>query len=121
LISLFYDPNVNDEQFEARVLVDLLKDEKLRESVSAGILQRIAHSTLYDKDATESSSRDESTFKAYRASALRRQAIRRELQIDTTEKLSALALRQEQVLRRFDQTIEAQNGAFKPDFLANAV
>lgn len=121
LISLFNDPNVNDEQFETRVLVDLLKDEKLHESVQNGVIECIAHSTLYGKDATDSSARDESTFIAYRASALRRQSIRRELQLDSTEKLSALALRQEQVLRRFDQTIESQNGIFKPGFLANAV
>lgn len=121
LISLFNDPNVNDEQFETRVLVDLLQDEKLHESVNAGIIECIAHSTLYGKDATAQSARDESTFIAYRVSALRRQSIRRELQLDSTEKLSALALRKEQVLRRFDQTIESQNGFFKPEFLANAV
>ena len=121
LIGLFNDPNVNEEQFEARVLVDLLKDDNLHAAVDSQVLACIAHSTLYGKDATEGSPRDESTFIAYRASALRRQAIRRELQLDSTEKLSALELRKEQVLRRFDQTIEAQNGQFKPDFLASAV
>lgn len=121
LVSLFNDPNVNDEQFKSRVLVDLLNDGQLRTSVQDGILECIAHSTLYGKDATHNSARDESTFVAYRASTLRRQAIRRELQLDSTEKLSALVLRKEQVLRRFDQTIESQNGIFKPDFLASAV
>lgn len=121
LISLFNDPNVNDEQFESRVLLDLLKDDNLHASVNDDILECIAHSTLFRKDATENSARDESTFKAYRASALRRQEIRRELQLDSTEKLSALALRKEQLLRRFDHTIESQNGLFKPDFFANVV
>lgn len=120
LISLFHDPNVNDEQFESRVLHDLLHDEKLRTSVDVGILERIAHSTLYGKDAIHTSPRDESTFKAYRDSTLRRQSIRRELQLDTADKLSALALRKEQVLRKFDQTIESQNGVVKPSY-ANAI
>lgn len=121
LISLFNDANVNEEQFQTRVLEDLLKDDNLRTSIDRGVLECIGHCTLYPKDATNMSSRDESTFKAYRSSVLRRQSIRRELQLDSTEKLSALALRKEQVLRRFDQTIETQNGFFKPDFLASAV
>ncbi len=121
LISLFFDPNVNEEQFQSRVLVDLLNDENLVDSVDKGVLECIAHSTLYGKDATSDSPRDESNFVAYRASALRRHAVRQELQLDTTDKLSALALRKEQVLRRFDQTIEAQNGVFKPNFIASAV
>jgi hypothetical protein len=45
------------------------------------------------------------TFVAYRKSALRRQEIRRELTIDTAEKLTALTLRQEQVLRMYDRTV----------------
>ena len=120
LISLFYDPNVNDEQFESRVLVDLLKDDKLHRSIEEGVLECIAHSTLYGKDATKGSARNESTFKAYRASALRRHAIRQELQLDSADKLSALALRKEQVLRRFDQTIESQNGVLRPELFASA-
>ena len=119
LISLFYDPNVNDEQFQNRVLVDLLKDKNLRESINDGVLECIAHSTLFGKDATLESERDESTFKTYRASALRRHAIRQELQLDTADKLSALALRKEHVLRRFDQTLESQNGILRPDLFAN--
>ncbi len=121
LISLFYDPNVNDEQFDARVLNDLLNDENLRESISEGVLECIAHTTLYGKDATTESLRDASTFKAYRASALRRHAIRQELQLDSADKLSALALRKEQMLRQFDQTIEAQNGALRPELFTKAI
>ena len=120
LISLFYDPNVNEEQFKSRVLVDLLNDKHLRESINDGVLECIAHSTLFGKDATLESERNESTFLTYRASALRRHAIRQELQLDSADKLSALALRKEQVLRRFDQTIELQNGVLRPDLLANA-
>ncbi len=104
LISLFYDANVNETEFRSRVLSELLNDDALCSSVKSGTLSCLGYSTLYPKDADLAAVRDESTFVAYRASALRRQAIRRELQLDTTEKLSALALRQEQVLRRFDQT-----------------
>lgn len=121
LISLFYDPNVNDEQFQTRVLDDLLDDEKLKTSVTNGVLECIAHSTLYGKEATITSPRNESTFKAYRDSALRRHAVRQELQLDSADKLSALALRKEHVLRRFDQTLETQNDAFNLGFLASAV
>jgi len=121
LIGLFYDPNVNEDQFEARVLVDLLHDEKLKASIKKGVLECVAHSTLYGKDATGDSPRNESTFKAYRRSALRRHAIRQELQLDSADKLSALTFRKEQILRGFDQTIESQDGFFKPDFFASAM
>ena len=121
MISLFNDPNVNDEQFESRVLVDILDDQKLLASIQNGVLECVGHSTLYKKDAAPGSARDNSTFKAYRESALRRQAIRRELQLDSADKISALELRKEQVLRRFDQTIEMQTGMYKAPDLASAV
>jgi len=56
-----------------------------------------------------------------RCAALRRHAIRQELQLDSADKLSALTFRKEQILRGFDQTIESQDGFFKPDFFASAM
>ena len=111
LISLFYDSNVDEEQFQLRVLDDLLDDSQLHDAVVAGRLHCIGYSVLYGKEANVQSPRDESTFLSYRSSAMRRQEIRRELQLDTTDKLSALALRQEQVLRVFDQTNFAQTAS----------
>ena len=121
LISLFNDANVDSTQFESRVLIDLLDDRCLINSIDNGVLECIGHSTLYRKDAKRDSGRDDSTFKAYRESALRRQSIRRELQLDTADKLTALALRKEQVLRRFDQTVESQTGVYKDIDWASAV
>lgn len=109
LISLFYDRNVNDEQFAERVLHTLLDDRKLLESLQSGVLPSIGYTTLYAKDATPESGRCEETLMAYRRSALRRQAMRRELKIDTAAKLSALDLRHEQVLRVFDATMGRVN------------
>ncbi len=105
LIDLFYDSNVNREQFSARVLDTLLDDSQLIDSLASGRLPRLGYTTLYAKDATGDSPRSEDTFLEYRASALRRQEIRRELGIDTPEKLTGLALRQEQVLRVFDRSL----------------
>ena len=111
LISLFFDRNVNDEQFEERVLTGMLDDARLLESIDAGILPCIGYNTLYAKDATANSPRCEATFIEYRQSALRRQEIRRELGIDTTEKLTAMTLRQEQVLRVYDRTLVNVQGS----------
>ncbi len=125
MLSLFYDANVNDEQFRSRVLQDLLSDQHLDAAVSRGQIFCPGYSTLFPKDAKDSSQRDESNFIAYRNSALRRQAIRRELQLDSADKLSALTLRQEQVLRRFDQTLQAASSresseSLHSDSVANA-
>jgi hypothetical protein len=105
LITLFYDSNVSKEQFSERVLNGLLDDRLLVNSLASGRLPRLGYTTLYAKDATGDSPRSEETFLEYRASGLRRQEIRRELGIDTPAKLSALALRQEQVLRMFDRSL----------------
>ncbi|ASJ75121.1 HD domain-containing protein [Granulosicoccus antarcticus] len=107
LISLFFDRNVNEEQFDERVFVGLLDDEKLHQNIEAGELPCIGYTTLYAKDATLDSPRKVDTFIAYRSSALRRQEMRRELGIDSTEKLTALTLRQEQVLRMYDRTLQS--------------
>ena len=108
LISLFYDSNVGQEQFSERVLQSLLDDRGLVSSLSSGRVPRISYTTLYAKDATGDSPRSEETFLEYRASALRRQDIRRELHLDTAEKITASTLRHEQVLRLYDQSVENQ-------------
>ncbi len=107
LISLFYDSNVSQEQFSERVLQGLLDDSGLVTSLSSGRVPRISYTTLYAKDATGDSPRSEETFLEYRASALRRQDIRRELHLDTAEKITATTLRHEQVLRMYDQSVES--------------
>jgi len=105
LISLFNDKNVDDNQFSERVLVGILDDEKLKQSVIEGRIPCIGYSTLFAKDATADAGRSEATFVEYRHSALRRQEMRRELKVDTAQKINALAIRQEQILRVFDRTI----------------
>ena len=105
MISLFNDSNVDDEQFSERVLQGTLDDKKLKRSVQEGLIPCIGFSTLFAKDARPDSPRNEDTFIAYRHSALRRQEMRREMHIDSAEKINALAIRQEQVLRVFDRTI----------------
>ena len=119
LISLFNDPNVDAEQFEARVLNDLLDDKKLQIAVKEGSISCIGYSTLFPKDAKDTCERDASTFLDYRASALRRQAIRRELQLDTTEKLNALEIRKEQLLRRFDLSIDERDKLIHQQYTAH--
>lgn len=105
LISLFYDRNVNKEQFSERVLHGLLDDELLTDTLASGRLPSLDYTTLYAKGAIIGSSRSESAFTEYRASALRRQEMRQALKIDTAEKITALTLRHEQVLRVFDRAI----------------
>ncbi len=106
LISLFFDRNVDDEQFAERALIGILDDQKLRQSVAEGRLPCIGYSTLFAKDALLDAARGEQTFLAYRHSALRRQEMRREMHVDTAEKINSMAIRKEQVLRVFDRTRE---------------
>jgi hypothetical protein len=103
LISLFHDKNVDDEQFKLRALDGLLSDEKLDASIGNNLVPGRGFTTLFPKNASARCERDDRTFMSYRASALRRQEIRRELEIDTGEKLNALEIRREQMLREFDQ------------------
>ena len=111
LISLFHDRNVNEVQFSERVLEKLLDDSRLKEAVATGRVPLIGYTTLFPKGATLISARDESTFLEYRASALRRQAIRHELKLDTSDKLNALIFRQEQLLREFDLSRRTDDAA----------
>ncbi len=105
MISLFNDSNVDDEQFAERVLRGILDDRKLKLSVEEGLIPCVGFTTLFAKDARPDAARCEDTFIAYRHSALKRQEIRRNLRVDTAEKINALAIRQEQVLRVFDRTM----------------
>ncbi|MFK8082424.1 MAG: hypothetical protein AB8B97_19220 [Granulosicoccus sp.] len=105
MISLFNDKNVNDEQFSERVLKGILDDQRLKKSVRERRIPYVGYTTLFAKDARPDSARCEDTFIAYRHSALRRQEMRREMRIDTAEKINSLAIRQEQILRVFDRTI----------------
>jgi len=105
LSTLFYDGNLDADQFSERVLDNMLNDQVLRDSIKLGHLCCLGYTTLYPKDATLDSDRNVDTFLEYRSSALRRQQIRRELGLDTPEKLTGLALRQEQVLRMYDRCI----------------
>ena len=118
MISLFNDANVDDEQFSERVLKGVLDDDKLKRSVNDGSIACVGYTTLFAKDAGPDAGRCEDTFIAYRHSALRRQEMRREMQIDTAEKISSLAIRQEQVLRVFDRTMSVhealKNAELKP-------
>lgn len=103
LLSLFQDKNVDEEQFRARALEGILKDHRLDESIRIGLVPNRGYTTLFPKFAGSSTLRDDSTFMSYRKSTLRRQEIRRELEIDTADKLDALEIRREQMLREFDQ------------------
>ncbi|MBX2837976.1 MAG: hypothetical protein KTR35_14055 [Gammaproteobacteria bacterium] len=103
LIALFNDKNVSEEEFRTRALQSLLLDEKLDDSIRTGLLPGRGYSTLFPKNASSGCERDDATFMSYRQSALRRQEIRRELEIDTADKLDALEIRREQLLREFDQ------------------
>jgi len=105
LSTLFYDRNIDAEQFSERVLDNMLDDQVLHDSIRSGQLCCLGYTTLYAKDALFDSERCVETFLEYRASALRRQEIRRELGLDTPDKLTGLALRQEQVMRMYDRCL----------------
>ena len=107
LMELFRDPNVDEARFRKEALEGLLDDARLGEALESGRLPELGYTTLYPRWAKPGTSRDETTFLAYRASALRRQQIRHELRLDTPSKLNAMALRREQVLRVFDTRMAA--------------
>jgi hypothetical protein len=105
LIDLFFDKNVNNGQFVTRGLDALLDDAHLQQSVSEGRIDRCGHNILFPKKAELGDQRELTTLLAYRDAAKRRQDIRRELQLDSAEKLNAQALRAEGLLRLFDQRV----------------
>jgi len=105
LIDLFFDKNVNNEQFAERGIDALLFDERLQHSVKSGRIKSCGYNVLFHEGASSGDERDVSTLLSYRDAARRRQDIRRELQLDSAEKLNASALRSEQMLRLFDQRV----------------
>ncbi len=105
LIDLFFDKNANNDQFVQRGLNTLLDDSKLAKSVDCGRIKRCNYSILFGKKAQMGDERDLTTLLSYRDAARRRQDIRRELELDTAEKLNANTLRAEAMLRIFDQRV----------------
>ena len=59
--------------------------------------------TLYPKGVKDNEPSDPKTFLSYRASSLRRKAIREELGPNTADKIAGLELRNQQVLAMYDQ------------------
>ncbi len=108
LVSLFHDRNASEEWFVDRVLDDMLDDAVLPGAMADGRLPCLGWTTLYAKGAENGALRDVETFLRYRRSALRRQAIRHELGLATPEKLAALELRRERVVRAFDLVVERE-------------
>ena len=105
LIDLFFDKNVNNDQFVSRGLTPILKDEGLAQSIACGRIECCDHNVLFEKHAQMGDEWDLSTLLAYRDAARRRQDIRRELEFDSAQKLNAQALKAEAMLRLFDQRV----------------
>ena len=108
LVSLFHDRNASEAWFAERVLGGLLDDAALEAAIGDGRLPCLGWSTLYANGAEPGAARDVETFLQYRRSALRRQEIRHELGLATPEKLAALDLRRERVVRAFDLVVERE-------------
>ena len=110
LLRTFGDANIETEQFLDSVVNGLLKESRLLGAISAGNVPGKEYVTLYPKGAGREEPSDPETFLAYRASALRRHEIRRELDA-IREKLGmnssgfseGLSYRVEQVLAAFDK------------------
>ena len=105
LIDLFFDKNVDNEQFVERALNGVLTDDNLAKSISSGRIECCDHNVLFKKEASIGDDWDLGTLLDYRDAARRRQDIRRELEFDSADKLNAQALRAESMLRLFDQRI----------------
>jgi len=105
LIDLFFDKNVNNEQFVTRALTGKFHDDDLANSISIGRIDYCDQNVLFEKDASVGDDWDLSTLLAYRDAAKRRQDIRRELEFDSASKLNDHALRAESMLRLFDQRL----------------
>ena len=108
LMALFHDPNASEDWFVERVLHGMLDDAALHEAIDDGRLPCLGWSTLYANGAEPGAARDPDTFLRYRRSALRRREIRQELGLATPERLAALELRRERVVRAFDLVVERE-------------
>ncbi len=106
LIRTFNDPHIDEQRFIELVINELFTEDRLQRSIDAGRVPSRAYITLFPKGASASESSDPETFLAYRKSALRRQTIRLELGIQSSERITALQLRNEQVLSMYDQKME---------------
>lgn len=108
LVAVFHDRNASERWFVERVLEGMLDDALLPGSIADGRLPCLGWTTLYPNGAEEGAPRDVETFLRYRRSALRRQAVRHELGLATPDKLAALELRRERVVRAFDLMTERE-------------
>ena len=103
LIRTFNDSNIDEKQFCDLVLDELLTEERLQRCIDAGRVPSRAYVTLYPKGVKDNEPSDPETFLSYRASSLRRKAIREELGPNTADKIAGLELRNQQVLAMYDQ------------------
>ncbi|MDQ5984544.1 MAG: hypothetical protein CSYNP_00239 [Syntrophus sp. SKADARSKE-3] len=83
LISSFFNPQINSDQFETNIVESLLADARLESAIASGHVPSKAYVALYRKVKEPPEPRDSSTFLGYRKSALRRREIRAELGLDT--------------------------------------
>jgi len=100
LALMCWEYNLNAQDLDG-----LCSDEDLNQSVLSGRIECCGHNILFSKDAVLGDERQLETLLAYRDSARRRQDIRRELELDSAEKLNEHALRAEAMLRIFDQRV----------------
>lgn len=103
LLRSFNDSNIDELTFRKTVIDGLLTEERLMLAIDAGRVPGRAYVTLYPKGVKPDETSDPETFLSYRASALRRKAIREELGANTADKVASLDLRNQQVLAMYDQ------------------
>jgi len=103
LIRSFNNRNIDEAQFVDIAFTELLTEERLQKSIKAGRVPKRDYVTLYPKGAGDSEPMDPETFLSYRKSALRRKTIRTELGAESSDKIAALELRNQQVLAMYDQ------------------
>ncbi|MBX2825241.1 MAG: hypothetical protein KTR33_10970 [Gammaproteobacteria bacterium] len=102
LLRSFNDANITEERFTTLVLEPLLNESRLRTSIAAGRVPAKCYVVLFPKSATADAEPELATLLSYRRNALRRQAIRDELLINTADRLSTQALRQQQIIAMYD-------------------
>jgi len=103
----FSDANITEERFRTLVLEPLLTESRLLEAIAAGRVPAKCYVAMYPKSAQAADDHDLSTLLAYRKNALRRQTIREELEINTPERISAQAMRNEQIIAMYDLKMSA--------------
>ncbi|PID63868.1 MAG: hypothetical protein CSB44_00725 [Gammaproteobacteria bacterium] len=103
LIQHFFDRNLDEAMFRERVIDRLLDDAHVLAGIASGRVPSLDHVTLYPKDATDCHERDATPLLEYRQSAIRRQLIRQELDMDTPDRLSNAIARRERLLQTWDE------------------